>query len=625
MSSGRDDDDIGSGRPPRVSAGGGAASSRGDDLSDDAHSAAAADTGGGARAKEPVGMSGVLGMDIPEVVTRPSTRRSTTGQRSKFVLEDDIADEAMVEHDVVLNKEAYGEPGTNEYRKNFELATAALTERFGVASHKILSDSGRQSGDQADHRYVQQVIVNVLHRVEEAHQHSIRMDFMGICLLAKMAEDTTSNDCRDWWDDDSEMNIFTQWDRLTEKQVRGWQFSINKKFSDGDRTASRWLRAYIYNSSTDSLRAAVKKKYEKLANNQKGGVIYLYYTLCEMFKMSETVKSAIISFISLFKRKGLSRYEGENVLRASEEVLGVLRRLDAVGAVHVEYVSDVVKGLCVCNNTRFRDMFKHLKSGTDLGNKCILDGIEPDSTPMESIEVIFAKAIEKHDELCVANQWNPAVKGGGGGNKYAAAAGTAGAPKPKCWNCDQEGCSVGKCKKPKDQERIKKNKKAWEKKVKEFKSQGSRNSNTNTSNSNSRSSGNPGPGQYNRKHWDAVGLSWMNGCMHMKCKSCGWNTTHSTKYHEEWNRNKQGFTMPANSPFQTEKARLEAGGDYVNIPRAPQNPPGQPPPAAPPTQGAGTITYDRATIEARIDDIERNSDDPNASDFAELIRKTFLN
>ena len=75
--------------------------------------------------------------------------------------------------------------------------------------------------------------------------------------------------------------------------------------------------------------------------------------------------------------------------------------------------------------------------------------------------------------------------------------------------------------------------------------------------------------------------------------------------------------MPANSPFQTEKARLEAGGDYVNIPRAPQNPPGQPPPAAPPSQGSGTITYDRATIEARIDDIERNSDDPNASDFAE--------
>ena len=36
-------------------------------------------------------------------------------------------------------------------------------------------------------------------------------------------------------------------------------------------------------------------------------------------------------------------------------------------------------------------------------------------------------------------------------------------------------------------------------------------------------------------------------------------------------------------------------------------------------------TYDRATIEARTDDIERNSDDPNASDFAELIRKTFLN
>ena len=92
MSTERDDDDIaGSGRPSRVSesgggaaassgaGGGGASSSRGDDLSNDAHSTTAPDTGGGARAKEPVGISGVLGMDIPEVVTRPSTRRSTAG------------------------------------------------------------------------------------------------------------------------------------------------------------------------------------------------------------------------------------------------------------------------------------------------------------------------------------------------------------------------------------------------------------------------------------------------------------------------------------------------------------------------------------------------------------------
>ena len=88
--------------------------------------------------------------------------------------------------------------------------------------------------------------------------------------------------------------------------------------------------------------------------------------------------------------------------------------------------------------------------------------------------------------------------------------------------------------------------------------------------------------------------------------------------------------MPATSPYQKEKTRLETGGDYVNLPRAPQHPPGQSPPAsqqsqASTNQGAGTITFDRATIEARIDDLERNSDDPEASNFADMIRRTFLN
>jgi hypothetical protein len=49
----------------------------------------------------------------------------------------------------------------------------------------------------------------------------------------------------------------------------------------------------------------------------------------EMFQMSHEVKDAMLSFLALFKRKGISRYQGKNVLLAAEEVLGVCKRLDA--------------------------------------------------------------------------------------------------------------------------------------------------------------------------------------------------------------------------------------------------------------------------------------------------------
>jgi hypothetical protein len=79
----------------------------------------------------------------------------------------------------------------------------------------------------------------------------------------------------------------------------------------------------VYNSSTDSLCTAVDKKYSKLNINQRGGVMYLYYSLTEMFVMSREVTEAMKYFIDLFKKKGVARYTGENVLKISEELLGV--------------------------------------------------------------------------------------------------------------------------------------------------------------------------------------------------------------------------------------------------------------------------------------------------------------
>ena len=116
----------------------------------------------------------------------------------------------------------------------------------------------------------------------------------------------------------------------------------------------------------------------------------------------------------------------------------------------------------------------------------------------------------------------------------AEAAKLAGAAEAECWNCGDKNYNVRDCPKPKDQARIKKSEKAWEKKVKEARNQGAGNSSNTNAGKKKSSTGGPGPGQCNRKHWQACGLAWMNGSIHMKCKTCGWNTTHSTKYHNAW-------------------------------------------------------------------------------------------
>ena len=103
----------------------------------------------------------------------------------KFVRDEAVSDEDMLDIDVTLKKENYGVPGTSDYRKNMVMATTGLAEKFGVARHKIVGGS-EEDGDQPKYAHVQQVRVSILHRVKEGVQRSQAMDFMDICTIPQV-------------------------------------------------------------------------------------------------------------------------------------------------------------------------------------------------------------------------------------------------------------------------------------------------------------------------------------------------------------------------------------------------------------------------------------------------------
>ena len=86
--------------------------------------------------------------------------------------------------------------------------------------------------------------------------------------------------------------------------------------------------------------------------------MWTYYTLCEMFAMSREVKDAMLVFLDLFKRKGVARYTGENLIIIQEEVVGVCKRLDSVHALTDDHVLEVLTGLSICTNKWFQSMFE---------------------------------------------------------------------------------------------------------------------------------------------------------------------------------------------------------------------------------------------------------------------------
>jgi hypothetical protein len=534
-----------------------------------------------------------------------ATRRTTassapkSAQAAKFVRFDDVPDSEMLEGQVVLRREDYGEPGSTEYRKNMQMATHALAEKFGVAKHKIIA--GAEDGDQTKSMHVQQAIVSILHRVKEGLQRSKSMDWMEICVLPRMRGNLNSTNPADWWDS-SQITIWSEWEKTSEKEVRAWQYCINKRFSSENRTASTWLKEFVYNSSTDALRTAVTKRYERLPDAQLGGVIYLYYTLCEMFEMSREVKEAMLSFIEFFKKKGVARYTGENVLVVQEELLGVCRRLDAVGALTDEHVMDILTGLGICGNIRFRKKYEHLKQGAEF-NLLPLEGVTTYSSPLEKIEAILDNAAMTYSSYCLANQWLRVTK-----QNIAGIVATVNA----CWNCGEDGHGVGKCPKPKDQARITKNKEAFEK------SKSARNTSGRISGKKDKTEKTKDP-DYQRKVWANSGISMVNGVLMLHCKTCGYNTTHGTKLHEAWASNPSSFKLSENHMYERERKKVGQSG---------QNPPPTPPthqPRLPSASSSTLISFTRAELEAKLSALERTSTNPNASELSEYFRSVFLN
>ena len=299
-----------------------------------------------------------------------------------------------------------------------------------------------------------------------------------------------------------------------------------------------------------------------------------------------------------------------------------------VDALTEEHVIDILSGLDIVNNLRFKKIFEQLLTWADLGTVDILPTIDQDDKPLVQIQGILDQATRIYEQLCKGNKWNMAKKGGGGGDHkaFATTDNNLGYKRNSCWNCGEEGCRPDKCSKPRDKACIMRCKEAWQKA--EAAKQGI---NSGTPTHRSAGSGKSSPlttateqpkTDHQRKAWGAANIGLVNGALMAYCKKCGGYSNHSSGHHTKWAKldtsGQNVYTLPNDHPLMKEQALLVQGNNDGGCPQAP---PAQPKPAA----NDKTITFQRSELENKIDNIERTSTDPNAGSFAQMMRDLMLN
>ena len=64
--------------------------------------------------------------------------------------------------------------------------------------------------------------------------------------------------------------------------------------------------------------------------------------------------------------------------------------MDTVEALTEEHVHDLLTGLSIVNNNRFKSMYKLMAKQSDLGNQ-LLPSITNECTPLDKIKAVLAK------------------------------------------------------------------------------------------------------------------------------------------------------------------------------------------------------------------------------------------
>jgi hypothetical protein len=441
---------------------------------------------------------------------------------------------------VICPKHACGAHGSRDYARHQEAATKALPYPFASAKHF----HAKNAEGEASNKYanLQSKYAGNLAKIKTLRWRMDAWDMISPFVIPDFVDPYALSVENCWGDRKlTGVNLLKNWGKLTLKQCRNWQRdSFNYACTD-NLTSMEWAKSLMMNSCDVLLIDRIDEKFNEVDLYEQGGVTYIKIALDEMFTISNTVVATLQGFFEAFAKDGITKVPNEDVRAATEQIIVVAERLAEVSALPSESTRHILEGFTWCSVIVFRQTFAHLLVVEWLQQLCYLTN-QNDSTCLFNIKKLCKEANNSFDSLNVSNEWNIP-------QKHCVDA---------CFICGDPNHGVPKRPKPINQNRINK---AKAKLFKNGSGRGGRGVRGGRSCSSGQGHSNGGNRTNTRGKWkgnDAKvstalttngGIGKHNRKWSMVCKSYGWNTTHTTGYHDKWVADPKSFSLPATHLF----------------------------------------------------------------------------
>ena len=223
------------------------------------------------------------------------------------------------------------------------------------------------------------------------------------------------------------------------------------------------LLDYLENNVEEELVTKCLETYSTYPTPQKGGPLFFKIMIDQLQTNSDEATQYLLGVLKNLK---ISTFKGEDVTVVVSLIRGAVERLSNIrnpitntNAVPDDLVKTLLTVFQTSSVGEFNEFFRHMSISVRINQ--VKQGLKA----LPTISELLHAAESNYRELSVAAKWT-GVSTKGGETAFVAGQQPQQQQRtpPICWNCDSSGHSSRDCTKPKDADKIAKNREAFQKK-----------------------------------------------------------------------------------------------------------------------------------------------------------------